>query len=259
MVRASRCYSVRYALAMDESMDSHVDARMNVVQWLVRVATGAMALMLVACGGGGGSPGTCHGSPQVCGGGSSASAPVSGAVAGLFSQSGTGDGVVTLPANVTRVRIQADFAGVAQNFVVKVAGASVVNEIVGTSRNPAGFAGTILVPAGSVVAISGTDVTWQITEVRPGTAPAAGLFSQSGTGPAVLDLPATTTRVRIHAEFGGIAENFIVRLAGALLVNEILGTAQNLTSFDTTLAVQGGGTMEILEGNGVSWSVQQVQ
>lgn len=243
-------------------MHSHARARTNAAHLLLHLALAVVALTLVACGGGGGNPGECHGGPEVCAGsgGSAISGGTSGGLTQVFSMSGTGDSVFKLPATVTRVQIQASYNGVSQNFIVKIGGSLVVNEIVGSSRTPAAFAGTFLVAGGSVVEITNsTGVNWQVTEVKADAPATTGFFARSGTGPAVFDIPSTATRLRVRAAYAGIAENFAVKVAGVLLVNQILGSAQNLTSFDVTYSIPSGGAVEILEANGVSWSVQQIQ
>jgi len=139
-------------------------------RWL-RVSVGLVLLttMLFGCGGGGGNPGTCHGSPEVCSGsgGSAVSATTTGSVAQLFSRSGIVDTAFDLPSNVTRIRIQASFSGTAQNFVVKANGSPLVNAVVGTSVNPSAFDATFSVQPGSTVEIVGSDgVSWSIEQAQ---------------------------------------------------------------------------------------------
>ena len=64
-----------------------------------------------------------------------------------------------------------------------------------------------------------------------------GLFTKSGTGDTVFDLPASVTRIRIQATYSAnipTTANFIVRIAGANVVNEVLGASQISTMFDGT-------------------------
>lgn len=123
-------------------------------------------------GGGGGRSGDCSGSAEYC----AEYAPSSGASgsgtggsitpAGGFTNSGTGDTVFTIPANVSRIRIQGTFAGSSSNFVVKVAGSLIVNETIGSSKSPSAFDGTYLVTGGSTVQITDSSgVAWTFTEV----------------------------------------------------------------------------------------------
>lgn len=88
----------------------------------------------------------------------------------LFTQSGVGDNVFTLPGYVTRVRIDGSYQGSCQNFIVKAGTTLLVNVIIGTcsvadTRSP--FSGTYVVTAGSQVQItSSTAIAWTFTEVR---------------------------------------------------------------------------------------------
>jgi hypothetical protein len=128
-----------------------------------------LTMLLPGCGGGGGNPGTCHGSAEVCSasGDSTGSGTTAGSIAQLFSSSGIGDRVLALPSNVTRVRIQASFSGTAQNFVVKANGNPLVNAVVGTSVNPSTFDATFSVQGGSTVEIAGSDgVSWSVEQVQ---------------------------------------------------------------------------------------------
>ncbi|MEO7160638.1 MAG: hypothetical protein ABJA84_03445 [Polaromonas sp.] len=135
-----------------------------------------LTIFLLGCGGGGGNPGTCSGSAIYCaeaaGSGGSTSKPGTpggGSTAGLFTKSGTGDTVFEIPARVTRIRIQGSVtvAGKDSNFIVHIAGKSVVNEIIGASRSPVTFDGTYLLNGGGTVEISSSSgVSWTFTEVQ---------------------------------------------------------------------------------------------
>jgi len=86
---------------------------------------------------------------------------------GLYVITGTGDTVFTIPANVTKIRIQGSFAGNGSNLIVRIGGTLRVNEIIGTSRSPSAFDGTYLVTGGSIVEItSSSGVAWTFTEVQ---------------------------------------------------------------------------------------------
>ena len=85
----------------------------------------------------------------------------------MFTKSGSGDTVFDIPARVTRIRVSGTFTGATSNFIVKVAGSNIVNVIIGTSKNPAGFEGTyVLVGGGTVEITSSTGVSWIFTEVQ---------------------------------------------------------------------------------------------
>ena len=63
-----------------------------------------------------------------------------------------------------------------------------------------------------------------------------GGWQRTGSGPAILDLPTSITRIRIEGEYSGRGENFVVWCGiqgdrGGLLVNEILGTRWSSTRY----------------------------
>ena len=86
----------------------------------------------------------------------------------VFTHSGTGASVFTMPTSVTRVRIAADYAGSCENFIVHIAGAFVVNEILGTCIAASGphFEGTYATTGGQVEVLNSTGISWTFTEVR---------------------------------------------------------------------------------------------
>jgi hypothetical protein len=84
---------------------------------------------------------------------------------GLYAKSGTGDTVFALPAGLSKIRIQATYPGDSSNFIVWVAGSSLVNTIIGKSKLPANFDGTYIVAGGSIVEITkSSGVVWSFTE-----------------------------------------------------------------------------------------------
>ena len=183
---------------------------------------------------------------------------------GLFAKSGTGDTVFDLPASVTRIRIQATYSAntpTTANFIVRIAGALVVNELLGTSQISTMFDGTYLLAAGGKVEItSSSGVSWTFSEIRPDTNPLpSAVFTKSGSVDTVFDLPGRVTQVRIEGTFTGATSNFIVRIGNKLVVNELLGTANPRTGFVGTYAIVGGGTVEIIGSSGVSWVFTEIR
>lgn len=85
----------------------------------------------------------------------------------------------------------------------------------------------------------------------------AALWTHSGSGDNVFDMPASVSRVRIEATYQQYSSNFIVHIAGAHIVNELIGTAWGTTSFSGTYQTSGG-TVEIVDSSGVSWTFTQV-
>lgn len=84
------------------------------------------------------------------------------------------------------------------------------------------------------------------------------LFTQSGEGNSVFDMPTTVSRVRIVGTYTGAGSNFIVRIGGRLVVNEIIGTRWPSTVSDGTYLTSGG-TVEITNSAGVVWTFTEVR
>ena len=225
-------------------------------------------LFLLGCGGGGGNPGECSGSPVYCAefastdGTSYTDATGGGSTqAGLFSKTGTGDTVFTIPANVTRLRIQGSYAGVNSNFIVWVGDSLPVNTTIGTTQSPPAFDGTYLVTGGSTVEIKNSSgVNWTITQAVADTIPTnpTGLYVKTGTGDTVFTIPANVTKIRIQGSYAGVNSNFIVWVGDSLPVNTTIGTTQSPPAFDGTYLVIGGSTVEIRNSSGVDWTFTQV-
>jgi hypothetical protein len=227
----------------------------------------SIVFLLIGCGGGGGRSGDCSGSTEYC----AEYAPSSGVSgsgtggsvtpAGGFAKSGTGDTVFTIPADVTRIRIQGNYEGYVSNFFVKVADTSLVIATIGTSKSPTFFDGTYLVTGGSTVEISNSNgVNWTITQVIADTIPAnpSGLYVKTGTGDTVFTIPTAVTRIRIQGTFAGYVSNFFVKVAGSSLVIETIGTSKSPAFFDGTYLVTGGSTVEITNSSGVAWTFTEV-
>jgi hypothetical protein len=84
------------------------------------------------------------------------------------------------------------------------------------------------------------------------------VWSRSGVGDMVFDMPTTVSRVRIVGTYTGYSSNFIVWVGHDLLVNELLGTGWGPTRYDGTLLTTGGVT-QITHSSGVSWSFTEVR
>jgi hypothetical protein len=85
------------------------------------------------------------------------------------------------------------------------------------------------------------------------------LFRRSGTGDSVFDMPVDVARIHIIGTYTGSSSNFVVRIGGRLIVNELLGTFWNQTRYDGTLLTGGGGVVSITNSSGVSWSFEEVR
>ena len=86
-----------------------------------------------------------------------------------------------------------------------------------------------------------------------------GLFTKSGTGDTVFDLPTRVTRIHIEGTFTGRSSSFIVRIGGnSTVVNDILGTAIQRTGFAGTYFIAGGGAVEITRSTGALWTFTEI-
>lgn len=85
-------------------------------------------------------------------------------------------------------------------------------------------------------------------------------FRRTGSGAQVFDMPTSVSRVRIAGSYPGFCENFVVRIGGRLVVNEILGTCSVGIGqrIDGTYAATGG-VVEVTRSSGVSWEIEQIQ
>lgn len=94
--------------------------------------------------------------------------------------------------------------------------------------------------------------------LTPAPAPVP-LYTHTGSGDTVFDLPQRITRVRIDAAYSGYSSNFVVHIAGDLVVNELLGTGWGPVTFTGTYLIRGGGVVEITDSTGVSWTFTEVR
>jgi hypothetical protein len=85
------------------------------------------------------------------------------------------------------------------------------------------------------------------------------LFRRSGTGDSVFDMPADVARIHIIGSYSGSSSNFIVRIGGRLIVNELVGTFWGQPRYDGTLLTGGGGVVAITNSSGVNWSFEEVR
>lgn len=95
----------------------------------------------------------------------------------------------------------------------------------------------------------------------PPPPPPAPLWTRSGTGADVFAKPITVTRVRIVGDYGGRAENFVVRCDGSLLVNVIVGTSPiaDAVHYEGTHLATACTQIEVRFSNGVTWSLTEVR
>lgn len=129
------------------------------------------AALLPGCGGGGGDPGECSGSAELCAefgavAGAPASNPAPLPAAVWAGNSGTGDAVFDIPTSVTRIRIQGAAIGPDANFVVAIGGANKINTTLGPTQVPTAFDGEFQLSAGGTVEITqSSGVSWRFSEI----------------------------------------------------------------------------------------------
>ncbi len=91
---------------------------------------------------------------------------------------------------------------------------------------------------------------------------ASPLFTASGVGDAVFDMPTKVARVRITAVPTTSCQNFVVRIGGrSSIINIILGTCSvaDAPSIDSTYLTGGGGVVSITISTGVRWTFTEVR
>jgi len=85
----------------------------------------------------------------------------------IFTVSGRGDNVFTVPSHVTRIQVHGVWDGTStSNFIVRYRGSSIVNAILRDAPNRT-FDGTYAITGGGLMEIiSSGQITWTFTEVR---------------------------------------------------------------------------------------------
>lgn len=86
----------------------------------------------------------------------------------------------------------------------------------------------------------------------------APIFTASGSGNTVFDMPTTVTRIHITGTYTGFTSNFIVNIGGHLVVNDLIGTAWGTNVSDGTYLTTGG-TVAITNSLGVAWVFTEVR
>lgn len=89
--------------------------------------------------------------------------------------------------------------------------------------------------------------------------PPRPVFSRTGAGDSVFDMPVDVARVRIIGIYNGNSSNFIVRIGGRLIVNELIGDAWGSRRYDGILLTGGGGVTAITNSSGVNWSFEEIR
>lgn len=84
------------------------------------------------------------------------------------------------------------------------------------------------------------------------------LYEAAGTGDTVFDIPVSVKRIKITGTYNARGSNFIVWIAGRLIVNEIIGTGYESTRHEGTYLINGG-VVEIKSSSGVAWTFTEVR
>lgn len=95
-----------------------------------------------------------------------------------------------------------------------------------------------------------------------GTLDGLPLFSRSGTGANVFDMPTYIRRVRVTGTYTGRCENFVIWIGGRLVVNEILGTCSVADSrnYNGTHELQGTtGVVRVEQSTAIAWTITEVR
>jgi len=83
-------------------------------------------------------------------------------------------------------------------------------------------------------------------------------WTRSGSGPAVFEIPAGVSRVKVVGTYRGKTSPFIVEVDKAVMVNELLGTFWELPDYERELPT-GDGVLSITSDWDASWSVTEVE
>jgi hypothetical protein len=85
------------------------------------------------------------------------------------------------------------------------------------------------------------------------------IFSRSGTGDQVFDLPSYVTRIRVTANTPSSCQNFAMKAGSSLIINVILGTCSvaDEKTHDGTYIVTAGATIQTQISSGVNWTVTE--
>jgi hypothetical protein len=86
------------------------------------------------------------------------------------------------------------------------------------------------------------------------------LFTRSGVGASVFDMPTDVSRIQVNGSYNGNCENFVVSVGGRLVVNEILGSCS--VASGRTYSGQhlvSGGVTEVKLSTNVSWAITEIR
>lgn len=148
----------------------------------------------------------------------------------------------------------------ASNFAVNWTGGTIApgaSQPVGIRFSPTApqsYSGTLTVNGDQTSGANTTPIN------ASGTLVGVPVFSRTGVGDTVFDTPTYLSRVRITGLYTGYSSNFVVKVNGRLIVNELLGTGWPSTRYDGTLLLpNGGGVASVEISSGVNWTFTEVR
>ena len=103
----------------------------------------------------------------------------------------------------------------------------------------------------SIALNTNLSISFALVKINP-------IFVMGGSGNQVFDMPTYVSRVHITGTYTGYASNFIVRIGGHLVVNDLLGTGFGPTVSDGTYLTTGG-VVEITNSQGVAWAFTEIR
>ncbi len=211
---------------------------------------------LCACGGGGGStPAAPSATPVVATrimslGGNLAFGPVTvnTTASGLLTITNSGNSLLT----VSSINgICGSFFSVTPSNGTVAPGATLSVTVRFTPTTATSCSGNLTVTADQTSGVTSIPI------VASGTLDGIPIFTKSGFGNTVFDLPTYVARVHVTGRFvdTGGNSNFIVDLNGKGLINEILRNS----NYDGISLTTGGGTIAITSSGSISWSFTEVR
>jgi hypothetical protein len=171
--------------------------------------------------------------------------------------SGTG---VTPPVTLVSVVTDANTRAPVGGITVQV---SASGQTVGTTTTDGNGYFSIVVPSATALTVNLTrsgynaaSFTANLTADTRRDATIVPLWRVTGRGNTVFDMPSYVSRVRIIGVWDGRdTSNFIVRIAGRGVVNEILRTSGRYEGVHLT----SGGVVEIVSSSNIGWEFRQEQ
>jgi hypothetical protein len=110
---------------------------------------------------------------------------------------------------------------------------------------------------GTITIASDATGTATVTVTGAGTLDGVPIFSMSGVGNSVFNIPSYITKLHIVGTYTGDSSNFIVVVGGLRIVDDVIGTLCETVS-DGTYVVTGG-QVNIAQSTGVSWTITEVR